>query len=200
MVRAFNKEDMLQEIVVKIINCRDKETATTITNEIGIMKSIPHHENLVNFLKFQVSSENNFYFFMEYCNGGNLEKYMIRNKYLFEEEQLQDFLRQFCSGYKVLLDAHVIHRDIKPENIMLHNGTFKIADFGFAKFIPQEDMSTNTNISSKGTPLYMSPELFFDRVGSSKVDVFSLGIVLYRMTFKGQHPFYDENKRFRSIR
>lgn len=182
------------------MSCRDKETAATITNEIGIMKGVPHHENLVNFLLFQVNSENNFYFFMEYCNGGNLEKYMLRNKYLFEEGQLQDFMVQFCRGYRVLLDAHVIHRDIKPENILLHNGTFKIADFGFAKFIKPEEVGINANLSSKGTPLYMSPELFFDRVGSEKVDVFSLGIVLYRMAFKGIHPFHDETKRFKSIR
>jgi serine/threonine protein kinase len=46
----------------------------------------------------------------------------------------------------------------------------------------------------------MSPELFFGKVGSDKVDIFSLGIVLYRLAFKGSHPFYDETKRFKSIR
>jgi serine/threonine protein kinase len=56
VVRAFNKENMEQDLAVKIINCKDKETAATITNEINIMKNVPHHPNLVNFVKIQVSS------------------------------------------------------------------------------------------------------------------------------------------------
>lgn len=83
---------------------------------------------------------------------------------------------------------------------MVNDGTFKIADFGFAKFVKPEEVGVNANLSSKGTPLYMPPELYFDKQGSSKVDVFSLGIVLYRMTFRGIHPFYDETRKFRSIK
>lgn len=114
---------------------------------------------------------------------------MQSHKYLLAEEDIQDFLVQFCAGYRVLMQAGVIHRDIKPENIMLNDGTFKIADFGLAKFLKPEEVCINTNLSSKGTPLYMPPELYFDKQGSSKVDVFSLGIVLYRMAFRGT-PYF----------
>ena len=65
-----------------------------------------------------------------------------------------DFLKQFCRGYQVLYDNKIIHRDIKPENILIHNGVFKIADFGLAKKMSNhEDLS----ISMKGTPVYMAP-------------------------------------------
>jgi len=66
-------------------------------------------------------------------------------------------LKQFCEGYKVLYNNSIVHRDIKPENILIHNGDFKIADFGLSKRV--QDVETITNMSSKGTPLYMAPEV-----------------------------------------
>jgi serine/threonine protein kinase len=64
-------------------------------------------------------------------------------------------LKQFCEGYKVLYNNGIVHRDIKPENILIHNGDFKIADFGLSKKV--EDMEIIGNMSAKGTPLYMAP-------------------------------------------
>jgi len=92
---------------------------------------------------------------MEYCNEGNLDRYMVRKKFNIPEEKIWFFLKQFCDGYKVLYNHGVIHRDIKPENVLIHNGDFKIADFGLSKSV--ENMEINANISAKGTPLYMAP-------------------------------------------
>jgi serine/threonine protein kinase len=55
----------------------------------------------------------------------------------------------------VLYNNGIVHRDIKPENILIHNGDFKIADFGLSKKV--EDMEIIENMSAKGTPLYMAP-------------------------------------------
>lgn len=71
------------------------------------------------------------------------------------EHKIWDFLQQFCRGYQVLHDAHIIHRDIKPENILIHEGTYKIADFGLAKHM--QNTSCMENMSLKGTPLYIAP-------------------------------------------
>jgi len=54
-------------------------------------------------------------------------------------------------------------------------------------------------LSVKGTPLYIAPELQGESLGNSKIDVFSLGIVLYRLAFNGIHPFYDPLKTLNSI-
>lgn len=72
---------------------------------------------------------------MEYCNEGNLDKYMYNLKNKIPEERIWFFLKQFCEGYKVLYNNNMVHRDIKPENILMHNGNFKLADFGLAKTI-----------------------------------------------------------------
>lgn len=140
-----------------MISVRDEENAVTIKSELQMLKELPHHPNLVNCMKFQISSEKNFYIIMEYCNQGNLEKFIYDRKNDLEEEKIWFFLKQFCEGYKVLYDKSIIHRDIKPENILIHNGNFKIADFGLAK--PIANVETLENISTKGTPLYMAPEI-----------------------------------------
>ena len=77
---------------------------------------------------------------------------------------------------------------------MIHNSVYKIADFGFARTF--EIVSMDNNMSTKGTPLYMAPELLLEGEGSNKVDVFSLGIILFRMAYKGAFPFYDPKKRY----
>ena len=54
------------------------------------------------------------------------------------------------------------------------------------------------NLSVKGTPIYMAPELPYEKEGNSKIDVFSLGVVLYKMAFNGKYPFFDEGRRYKA--
>ena len=97
----------------------------------------------------------------------------------------------------MLYDRSMIHRDIKPENILIHNGDFKIADFGLSKVVSHPDV--DLHMSVKGTPIYMAPELPDHKEGSSKIDVFSLGVVVYRLAFGGKYPFFDEGRKYRSM-
>lgn len=64
---------------------------------------------------------------------------------------------QFCSGYRELLEQNIIHRDLKPANIMIHDRLYKITDFGLAKIV--NSIVDKLQISFKGTPLYMAPEM-----------------------------------------
>lgn len=91
---------------------------------------------------------------MEFCNGGSFETYINRNQNC-SEEIIWRFLREFAKGYQVLYDTHLVHRDIKPENILIHNGKFKIADFGLSRKIDHHNLTQN--LSVKGTPLYIAP-------------------------------------------
>ncbi|EPQ10198.1 MAP/microtubule affinity-regulating kinase 4 [Myotis brandtii] len=73
---------------------------------------------------------------------------------------------------------HINHRDIKPENLLLDIGlNIKLADFGLSGVFMEEKLTTFC-----GTPLYQAPELFrLEPYEGLKVDVWSLGVVLYKM-------------------
>ena len=83
--------------------------------------------------------------------------------------------------------AHIVHRDIKPANIVIHNHEVKLIDFGMSsdKVNPQTPC---------GTPNYMAPEIFEFRPYTSKVDLWSLGVLLYYAA-AGHVPFEEANVR-----
>lgn len=71
---------------------------------------------------------------MEYCRNGGLDHF-ISERGALEEEDAVGILRQIILGLSELHRNNIIHRDLKPANILIHNGVFKIADFGFSKEI-----------------------------------------------------------------
>lgn len=70
---------------------------------------------------------------------------------------------------------------MKPDNILYHNEVVKIADYGFARFVP--DPEVMDHFTKKCTPLFGAPQIF-ESPYSSKCDVWSVGIILYKMIFK----------------
>lgn len=91
-----------------------------------------------------------------------------------------------CKALELCQKYNVIHRDIKPENIFVSdNGDFKLGDFGIARTIDR----TMSGLSKKGTYNYMAPEVYRGAEYGFSVDLYSLGIVLYRMLNKNRVPF-----------
>ena len=87
---------------------------------------------------------------------------------------------------------NIIHRDIKPENIFIdENENFKLGDFGTAK----EFEKTLATYSLRGTYNYMSPEVFNGKKYDVRSDIYSLGLVMYRMLNNNRVPFVDPDKQ-----
>ena len=92
---------------------------------------------------------------------------------------------------------NIIHRDVKPENIFVSRfGDFKLGDFGIAR----EQAHTMSNMSKKGTYSYMAPEIYKGEKYDSSIDIYSLGIVLYKLMNQNRLPFLSLDKQLITYR
>ena len=102
---------------------------------------------------------------------------------------LQDVIKlgiDLCKALELCQKYNIIHRDVKPENIFISEaGDFKLGDFGIARTVEK----TTSGLSKKGTYLYMAPEVYKGEPYGSTVDIYSLGIVLYRLLNGNRTPF-----------
>jgi len=91
-----------------------------------------------------------------------------------------------CSALDICAKHGIIHRDIKDDNIFYHeDGIFKLGDFGIAMKLSKDGWMT----SMSGTPHYMAPEVYRGEPFDASVDLYSLGIVMYRLLNHGRLPF-----------
>lgn len=140
---------------------------------------------------------------IEYCDGGDLSKYI---KARASERQKNPEVKKFDEGYigiqfvQLVMAVHhlhrrrMLHRDLKTANVlMLSNQLVKLSDFGFSR---QFDGSVSQAVADTflGTPYYLAPELWKRQKYGKKADVWSLGIILYEMmTLK--RPFVASSMR-----
>lgn len=131
----------------------------------------------------------NLYLVLEYCENGNLYTY-IREKEVIEEKKAFIFFFQTALAMEYLHSQNVIHRDLKPENLLLDkNLNIKISDFGWSTMRKREQEMRSTFC---GTVDYMAPEMVKNKKYDFKVDIWSLGVLLYELTQK-KAPFRGKN-------
>ncbi|KAI7901787.1 kinase-like domain-containing protein [Cokeromyces recurvatus] len=181
--KAKHKIVAIKAISQKKVN---KNQLRYIEMEINIMRSI-QHPYIIGYDDY-IRTDSHAYLIMEYCSMGDMhdlikETYQCRG---MSEDVILHFLKQFASALKYLHDHDLIHRDIKPKNILLVsplNHTIlpdiKLADFGFAKILPKTCLAN----SVCGSPLYMAPEILNRQHYDAKVDLWSLGVVIYELMF-----------------
>ncbi len=149
------------------------------------------HDNVVRI--HQVDETNGIPFIaMEFLKGAPLDQHLKDSGELPIGQTLR-IGREMAEGLQAAHAEGLIHRDIKPANVWLEapKGRVKILDFGLAR---EERDDTNLTKSGAivGTPAYMSPEQAHGRAIDGRSDLFSLGVVLYRLC-SGKQPFTGPN-------
>ncbi len=122
------------------------------------------------------------YLVLEYIPGRTLRSTMREEGFYPLEEETRAWIEKYffpvLEGVKAIHRSGIFHRDLKPENILLDGDIPKIADFGLARSIRMESITTSMEI--KGTPAYMAPEQFVDFKGTDqRADIYALGKILY---------------------
>jgi serine/threonine protein kinase len=207
-------------IAIKIINLKEIKSRLRDTNTYSDDYEDQFNIIINNFKKefeiMRLCSENNensvkcyecfrndeyFSFIMELCET-NLKNFLetyssISNNRGFDERFIYQIMSQLNKAFKKMREKNVVHGDLKLENILIKysNGNFivKLCDFGMSKILPNFN-SNNYSNSNRGTLLYNAPELLASQKHNYKIDLWSIGIILYRLYFI-KFPFLGETEQ-----
>lgn len=195
---AFDIENN-RNCAIKIINYNefDQSQKKILSNEFDLVNTL----NSSYIIKIHEVFETKLSYIqiMELCEGGTLEDYMKKrnsqNSFLTEDEGITIMKQIFIAVDHFHSVGGIIHRDIKPANILLKYpnslNNLKVADFGLS--VTNKSFGIPKKITQgAGTPIFMAPEVLQMKEYNTRVDIWTCGIVMWGLLFKGGHPFYKE--------
>lgn len=146
----------------------------------------------------QTRKRNFIYVVTEYIEGQTLAQWMIDNPKP-DLPAVRGIIEQIAKGLQAFHRLEMVHQDLKPDNIMLDGtGTVKILDFGATRVAGIMEIATPIEqINLLGSAAYAAPEYFLGENGSSRSDVFSLGVIAYQM-LSGRLPYGADVARART--
>jgi serine/threonine protein kinase/tetratricopeptide (TPR) repeat protein len=192
---CIDKENSDKEIAIKILsNFADADDLASFRNEFHILKK-SDHPNIIKTIDYGTVLESitgeiptgSRFFTLEYFPGKNL---LSVDDY--SEKALNEIIVQISSLLYYLHQSNFIYYDLKPENILVtwadQKPLIKIIDFGFAMHVP---LLKGKLIS--GTTEYIAPEILRREAHDHRVDLYSFGMLLYRLIYK-KFPFDSLNE------
>ncbi|KAE9606236.1 putative protein kinase TLK family [Lupinus albus] len=173
--------------------------------EYNIHKTLVHHHIVRLWDIFEID-HNTFCTVLEYCSGKDLDG-VLKATPILPEREARVILVQVFQGllYMNKRTQKIIHYDLKPGNVLFDEfGIAKVTDFGLSKIVEDDVGSQGMELTSQGagTYWYLPPECFElnkTPLISSKVDVWSAGILFYQMLF-GRRPFGHDQTQERILR
>eukprot|EP01060_Flectonema_neradi_P035633 TRINITY_DN6608_c0_g1_i1.p1 TRINITY_DN6608_c0_g1~~TRINITY_DN6608_c0_g1_i1.p1 ORF type:complete len:1078 (+),score=151.35 TRINITY_DN6608_c0_g1_i1:47-3280(+) len=166
---------------LKQIEITSKKARSVANNEINVLKNIPRHKGTIDVIE-TFTEGNSAFLVLPYYKRGDLEGYINETKSDIPEHTILGYLLQLAEALDHLhtMTPPIVHRDLKPANILVSSDATSvvITDFGLASFSDATYLHTHA-----GTMAYMAPEAF-DGPYDHRVDIWSLGCVLYALAIK----------------
>jgi serine/threonine-protein kinase len=179
-------ETLGRDVAVKMLNpdLADTEVMTRFRAEATILARLNHPQIATIFELFRADAD--LLMVMEFVRGETLDKLCERLGPI-EPERAAYVIDLILSALEHAHRAGVVHRDVKPANVMVTDeGGIKIMDFGIARVLGAEQKTVDGRLM--GTPAYMSPEQVLGEEVDGRADLYSVGVLLYRM-LSGTLPF-----------
>ncbi|KAL4475518.1 hypothetical protein ABPG72_013342 [Tetrahymena utriculariae] len=184
-IRKENNEEVAIKVIDKANLEHDDQLA--LETECEIMANIDH-PNIVK-CTCVYDEKSKFYMVMELMTGGELFDRIVEKEF-YSEKEACDVIKPIVDAINYCHKMGIAHRDLKPENLLYTSpdpdATIKISDFGLAKVISDELMTT-----ACGTPSYIAPEILEGKGYTFAVDYWSIGVILY-VLLCGFPPFYED--------
>nr|GEU41130.1 mitogen-activated protein kinase kinase kinase 5-like [Tanacetum cinerariifolium] len=181
----------MKEVEILPDDLKSAECIKQLEQEIVVLSQLKH-PNIVQYYGSEIV-EDRFYIYLEYVHPGSINKYVREHCGGMTESIVRNFTRHIVSGLAYLHSTKTIHRDIKGANLLVDaNGVVKLADFGMAKHLDGQ-----VNLSLKGSPYWMAPELLQSESQKDSnpdlalaVDIWSLGCTIIEM-MNGKPPWSE---------
>jgi serine/threonine-protein kinase len=183
--------DPVQQVAIKLVRAGSnaRSLLRRFRSERQALASLVH-PNIARFLDAGTAEDGSPYLVMEYVDGESIESY-CEERGLGLSERLRLF-RTVCAAVEHAHRHLVVHRDLKPGNILVTaDGDVKLLDFGIAKLLSREETGAQalTQTSERfRTTDFASPEQVAGGPITTATDVYSLGVLLYRL-IAGVHPY-----------
>lgn len=153
--------------------------------EFALMAKLKGHTNIVGYEDHQVIPDDDGFGWTILIR---MELLSSLTEYVTEKQMTRrDVIKMgidLCKALELCQRVNIIHRDIKPANIFVSEmGEYKLGDFGVARIVE------NTMSGRTGTDTYMAPEVYYEEKYGPSADIYSLGIVMYRLLNSNRAPF-----------
>ncbi|KAL2272260.1 hypothetical protein FJTKL_07168 [Diaporthe vaccinii] len=193
IVRTLGHGTFARVCLVQLANPQneiDSRKIMHVWQERKILRDVSDHPFITKLLG-SFSDLDSLYLVLEYVPGGELFTY-LRQFHRLDEEAARFYAAKIVLVFEYLHweQGGVVYRDLKPENLLLdEDGHIKLADFGFAKRLQEQNYPTKT-YTLCGTPEYLAPEVLYNNGYTTTVDWWSLGILIYEFLV-GNPPFWS---------
>lgn len=194
--QVLNEKKQIYAIKYVNLEDADNQTIDSYRNEIAYLNKLQQHsDKIIRLYDYEITDQY-IYMVME-CGNIDLNSWLKKKKSINPWER-KSYWKNMLEAVHTIHQHGIVHSDLKPANFLIVDGMLKLIDFGIANQM-QPDTTSIVKDSQVGTVNYMPPEAIKDMSSSRengkskskispKSDVWSLGCILYYMTY-GKTPF-----------